>query len=80
MGSTSIAKAVKLILESLSFGAVVNTALEAKLRPKTSVDVVKLAPICSISRRCPAETISRFRLFNKYLAEKPYFTLSSLKP
>jgi hypothetical protein len=37
-----------------------NTAEEAKLLPKTSLVVVKLAPICSISLLFPADSMIRF--------------------
>ena len=51
---------------------------DAKLRPKTSVLVVKLAPICSISRRLPPDIISLCFLSSNHLPDMPYLNLLSL--
>jgi hypothetical protein len=53
---------VKLILVNLPLLPDENTAEEAKLLPKTSLVVVKLAPICSISLLFPADSMIRFSL------------------
>jgi hypothetical protein len=52
-GSISTPTLVKLILVNLLLLPDENTAEEAKLLPKTSLVVVKLAPICSISLLFP---------------------------
>jgi len=62
------------------FQLLVTSEDEAKLRPKTSVEVVKLAPICSISLLFPPDIISLFFLLINHLPEIPYLNLSSLKP
>ena len=68
------------MLESLSLAPAVNTAFEAKLLPNTSVELVKLAPICSISLRWPPKTVSLLFLSNSHLPEIPCLNLLSLKP
>ena len=71
-GSISTAKLDKLIFVSFPLLPVVNKAEEAKLRPITSLVVVKLAPICSISRRFPPEIMILFFLSTIHFPERPY--------
>ncbi|MNE15605.1 hypothetical protein D3C80_1085220 [compost metagenome] len=71
---------LKLILVNFPLLPVVNKAEDAKLRPKTSFVVVKLAPICSISRLFPPEIITRFFLSTIHFPETPYLNLLSSNP
>ena len=68
------------MFESLSLEPAVNNALDAKLLPSTSVELVKLAPICSTSRRLPPKRVNLLFFSKSYLPDIPYLNLSSLKP
>jgi hypothetical protein len=57
-----------------------NNDEDAKLRPRTSLEVVKLAPICSTSLLVPPSIINRLFLFKSHLPEIPYLNLLSLNP
>src|SRR5690606_12193387 len=79
-GSISKPIVVRFIRESLSLDPTDNNEEEARLRPKTSVLFVRLAPVCSTSLLLPPKTVSRDFLSKSHFAEIPYLNLSSLKP
>src|SRR5690606_23643994 len=78
--STSSPQVVRLILANRSLAPMVTSEADARLLPRTSFDVVTLAPACSISRLCPAKIISLDFRSKSHLPERPYLNLSSLKP
>ena len=76
----TIDKLEKLTLVSFPLAPKLKRLEDAKLLPKTSLVVVKLAPICSTSRLLPPERIIRFFLSIIHLPETPYLNLLSSNP
>ena len=80
IGSMPTLADVKLIFDKLKLFPDVNSAEDAKLRPKTSFVVVRLAPSCSTSCLCPKESVVLFFLPTSHFPESPNLNFVSLNP